>query len=495
MRLGVERPTIGPARPALTSSSLAALRDKGVPRPVTTQPKRKLGELLVEQKLLTSAQLEQALAAQGVSLLPLGSTLIKQGTVSEQDIARALSSQLGVPAVDLGASTIATDVLAVMPLEVAAAHRVLPMAVTGGAVLNVAIANPLDQTLLDEISFASGRATLPFVVPRCALEEAIRNAYAAKARGETFWRGPRSPSAGVHLEVIQPPPPMPPPLPAAPSEIQESSLNTFPAPPTPRPRAAGDKPRVLAVDDEADILDIIDKALSHRGLEVIRAMRGREALDALRTSQPDLVLLDAMLPEIHGFEICRQIKQSAQYQHVPVVIISAIYTGWNFIQDVKRIYGADDYIAKPFKVMELVHRVEDMLQKAKGRPKSPDMAQATKKAAVELRHAAEAFKAGQIEATLEAAQRAVNADPFDARAHFLNATAFERAGRFYEAISAYERVVELAPGQFNALKNLAALFERQGFKAKAAEMWLRALEQSPSEPVRQTIKAHLLGLL
>ena len=68
-------------------------------------------------------------------------------------------------------------------------------------------------------------------------------------------------------------------------------------------------------------------------MEVIRAMRGREALDALRTSQPDLVLLDAMLPEIHGFEICRQIKQSAQYQHVPVVIISAIYTGGTFIRD------------------------------------------------------------------------------------------------------------------------------------------------------------------
>lgn len=463
---------------------------------MTTQPKRKIGELLVEQKLITSAQLEQALAAQGVSLLPLGSTLIKLGLVSEQDVAKVLSSQLGVPALDLGASTIATDVLAVMPVEVASAHRVLPMAVTGGAVLNVAIANPLDQTLLDEIAFASGRATLPFVVPRIALEEGIKQAYAAKAKGETFWRGPRATSATVHLEVIQPPPPLPPPLPAsATPEMSDPGLSTFPAPPPLRPRAAGDKPRVLAVDDEHDILEIIDRALSHRGMEVVRAMRGREALDALRSSQPDLVLLDAMLPEIHGFEICRQIKQSAQYQHVPVMIISAIYTGWNFIQDVKRIYGADEYIAKPFKVMELVHRVEDLLQKAKGRPKSPDVAQATKKAALELRQAAEAFKAGQIEATLEAAQRAVNADPFDARAHFLNATALERAGRFYEAISAYERVVELAPGQFNALKNLAALFERQGFKAKAAEMWLRALEQSPNEPVRQTIKAHLLELL
>ena len=45
---------------------------------------------------------------------------------------------------------------------------------------------------------------------------------------------------------------------------------------------------------------------------------------------------DAMLPEIHGFEICQKIKQSQQYRHIPVIIISAIYTGWNFVQDVKR---------------------------------------------------------------------------------------------------------------------------------------------------------------
>jgi tetratricopeptide (TPR) repeat protein len=68
-------------------------------------------------------------------------------------------------------------------------------------------------------------------------------------------------------------------------------------------------------------------------------------------------------------------------------------------------------------------------------------------------------------------------------------------GDVYQAISEFERVVELAPAMFGALKNLAALYERQGFRAKAVEMWTRALDHSPSDAVRQTIKAHIIGLL
>ena len=73
--------------------------------------------------------------------------------------------------------------------------------------------------------------------------------------------------------------------------------------------------------------------------------------------------------------------------------------------------------------------------------------------------------------------------------------ALHRMGQIYEAISEYERVVELAPTMFSALKNLAALYERQGFKAKAVETWMRAVAQSPSDAVKQTIKAHLMGLI
>jgi DNA-binding response OmpR family regulator len=457
--------------------------------------KKKLGEILLKRQALKPQELERAINAQGSTLLPLGSTLIHLGIADDATVALALAEQYGVPGVDLRASTLSVDALAVVPQEVAVSHHVLPLAFKGQA-LQLAIANPGHTSLLDEIAFASGRATLPFVAPRSVLDETIRAAHEARARGETLWKGSRATSNEPNLVTLQP-------APAEPSNdvgidpgLPERGLESI-APPVqaPIPRAENAPPRVLAVDDEIEILDMVEKALTLKKIEVVRATRGREALELLRSSSPDLVLLDAMLPEIHGFEICSKIKQSPQYRHIPVIVISAIYTGWNFVQDIKRIYGADDYMAKPFRIVELVRRVEEMLAKTKGRPRSPEVQHAVKESARECMRAAEFYRAGQVQESIDASQRAVEADPFDPRAHFMLGTALHRKGRIYEAISEYERVVELAPTQFDALKNLAVLYERQGFKAKAVEMWMRAIAQSPTDAVRQTIKAHLIGLL
>lgn len=453
-------------------------------------PKHPLGGRLPGK--LSAQELEEAMRGQGRS--PRGGhSVLGESPATEEKVCRALAEQFGVPAVQLSASTLDTAVLSLIPEAVAAGHRVLPMT-TNGDVLNLAIANPSDQSLFDEIAFASGKKTLAFVVPRGILDEAVHLAYRAKASGARVWKGPRSTHETPYVSVVtasQKPPP--PPSPTIAPEL-DANLNTFPELPAPQPRASGEKKRILAVDDEVEILDILDTALSARGFEVLRATRGREALEKLRQYAPDIVLLDAMLPEIHGFEICSQIKHSPHYQHTPVIMISAIYTGWNFIQDVKRIHGADDYIEKPFRIMEVVRRVEEVLAAKAGGGSGMDAA-AHQRAAQCMATASEALKKGQIEEGVAAAHRAVREDPFDPRAHFLFATALQRAGKLYEAISEYERVVELAPAQFSALKNLAALYERQGFKAKSVEMWTRALEQSPSDAVRQTIKSHLIGLL
>lgn len=459
----------------------------------------RVGEILVRRGVITRTQLDDALVAQGSSLLPLGSTLIRLGYASEADVAQALAEQYGLPAVDLSASTLDAAVLAVVPREVALQHRILPLAFSGTNALNLGLAKPGDKALIDEIAFATGRSTLPFVVPRLVLEAGIQGAYDARAAGAPIWRGPSSNHEAPHLEVLRSTPPgnglgsalkegFEP-------EVPSSAIEAFPEVPPPKPRPAGSKPRVLAVDDEPDLLEMVRIALGHKGMEVYTATRGREALELLRTVQPDLVLLDAMLPEIHGFELCSQIKRSEHYRHVPVIIISAIYTGWNFSQDVRRIYGADDYVEKPFSPREVVHRVEQALARAGGRPKGPEADRAHRESVRAIRHALERLQASDVSGALAAAEAAVTADPFEPRAHFVLASALNGAGRFYEAISAYEKVVELAPEQFSALKNLAVLYERQGFKAKAVEMWMRALENSPTDAVRQTIKAHLVDLL
>lgn len=448
------------------------------------------GEILVKRSGVARAAIERGLLEQAKLGLPLFSTMFRLGWVEEPVLIAALSEQLGVPGVDLGASVIAASTLSLVPFEVARSHRILPLALRDRA-LELAVADPEQRSVLDEISFATGREVLPCVALRVSLESAIEEAYAARKRGEELWRGRRAESNELRSVLIHP----------GPSRSQVSFESALPEVAAPldaehvEPRREGGPPLVLAVDDEEAILDLIERALGHRGIEVVRAGRGRQALELLQTRNPDLVLLDAMLPEIHGFEICSQIKASERYRHTPVIIISAIYTGWNFAQDVKRLYGADEYLAKPFKVVELVRRVEEMLERTKARPRAPDLQQARREALKEAKRAAELYQGGQSEPALEAAQRAVGADPFDARAHFMLGTIHHGMGQIYQAISEFERVVELAPGMFPAVKNLAILYERQGFRAKAVEMWTRALDHSPSDAVRQTIKAHLIGLL
>jgi DNA-binding response OmpR family regulator len=428
----------------------------------------KIGEILARRVPLRPDQLQEALTQQGRTLLPLASTCLELGYVTEAQATEALSEQYGVPGVCLQASTLSTESLGLVPREVAASHRILPLGVSGGR-LQIAMARPDDRAVLDEVSFASGYGALPYVAVRSVLDRAIEAAYDAKARGDGEVRGPEAPGGAPHLEVVTTTREI-----DIDTSLPGDGLDSFPAASAPEPRPRSDRPLVLAVDDEVEILDIIDKALTHKGI---------------------VVLLDAMLPEIHGFELCQQIKQSDRYGKTPVMMISAIYTGWNFIQDVKRIYGADDYMTKPFRVMELVHRVQELLARSQGPagatapPASGEQLQRT------LRTTMEQLAAGRLQEAVQSAEEAVRTDPFDARAHFVYGTALHRLGRVYEAISEYERVVELAPSQFNALKNLAVLYERQGFKAKAVEMWTRAIAQSPTDAVRKTIKAHLIDLL
>src|SRR5207244_12088845 len=108
----------------------------------------------------------------------------------------------------------------------------------------------------------------------------------------------------------------------------------------------------------------MEQVLQSRKYRVVTARGGREARTKVRETMPDLVVLDGMLPEVHGFEICRQLKTSERFRHIPVIMVSAIHTGWRFAADVKEKYGADDYLEKPFEPVELLRRVESLLNHA-----------------------------------------------------------------------------------------------------------------------------------
>ena len=126
---------------------------------------------------------------------------------------------------------------------------------------------------------------------------------------------------------------------------------------------APSKDRVLVVEDEADLSGSLAFALRAKGYDVLVADRGTSALEALGSFRPDLVLLDLMLPDMSGIEICRHLRKSQDRRQPSVIILSAR------TDEVDRVVGfevgADDYVSKPFSLRELTLRVEARLRTRK----------------------------------------------------------------------------------------------------------------------------------
>ena len=123
-------------------------------------------------------------------------------------------------------------------------------------------------------------------------------------------------------------------------------------------------PQVLIVDDERDLVRLLEFNLQQAGFETAAAYAGVEALEKVRQRVPDLVVLDLMLPDIPGNEVCRQLKASPRTRHVPVLMLTAR------TDEVDRVVGfevgADDFVTKPFSVRELVLRIRAILRRGGG---------------------------------------------------------------------------------------------------------------------------------
>ena len=125
--------------------------------------------------------------------------------------------------------------------------------------------------------------------------------------------------------------------------------------------------RILIVEDEADIRDVIAFNLRQAGHQVIAAAHAKEAMDKLGQN-PALIILDIMLPDSSGVEVCKAIKREPRTQHVPIIMLTA--RGEEIDRVVGFEVGADDYIVKPFSMRELLHRVKAVLRRS-GRGATP----------------------------------------------------------------------------------------------------------------------------
>jgi two-component system, OmpR family, response regulator len=119
-------------------------------------------------------------------------------------------------------------------------------------------------------------------------------------------------------------------------------------------------PQVLVVDDEPNIRELVQVALKFHGCAVTTAATGREALRRAETGQPDLIVLDVVLPDMDGFEVCRRLRTAGN--EVPVIFLTARDTSSDTVTGLA--IGGDDYVTKPFSVEALVARVRAVLRRA-----------------------------------------------------------------------------------------------------------------------------------
>jgi two-component system, OmpR family, phosphate regulon response regulator PhoB len=126
------------------------------------------------------------------------------------------------------------------------------------------------------------------------------------------------------------------------------------------------KPLVLVVEDEAALATMLRYNLEKQGYRVEEAADGQEALTRIAETQPDLVLLDWMLPQMSGLEVCRQIRRKSATRDLPVIMVTARTEDQDAVRGLNT--GADDYIAKPFSMDSLLARIRALLRRSNAMP-------------------------------------------------------------------------------------------------------------------------------
>ena len=121
------------------------------------------------------------------------------------------------------------------------------------------------------------------------------------------------------------------------------------------------KKKILIVEDEESLLKLESILLTSKGYDVRGVSNGREALEAIAEEKPDLVLLDIMLPEIDGFEVCQRIKDDEETRSIPVIMLTAKKSREDMARGEK--VGADWYITKPFKSVMVIETIQRFLNK------------------------------------------------------------------------------------------------------------------------------------
>jgi len=504
--------------------------------------KKPIGSILLKHGAVSSQELADALQQQRPGDPPLVSRLAKTGVIDEHDGIKALSEQSGCPGIDLNQVVIRTQDLSLVPRQMAERRCLLPVLVKGNRMF-VAMANPRDTAVVQELEMVTGKKAFPYVSLSATLRRVIGEAYDRREAGQEHFVGDKcSPQTLRKAGVRQSSPglargaPSPgtgrPPVDEAPSSQLERRLQPshhssvavqgqpvivddmmaraskpipyddptyadLEAPPEvanqPYPAApAGAVGTMLVVDGDAAMRRRVVAVFEQRGYRVLEVDRGDEALQMVRDHSPDVIVLDAQLPHVHGFEVARQLKSSDRYRNIKIVMISSLYRGWRIAEDLKANYGVDGFLEKPFSASDIVHVVEAAVRQGDDGPEAPET---STEAEPYLQAGIAAYKAGELADAIQQLRAGVEADPLAYKVHFHLGLLYGKQGQLYDGIQELETALSIRSDFFPALKNLAVLYQNAGFRNKALEMWERSLVSAPDDQARENIKRMLVAVL
>jgi DNA-binding response OmpR family regulator len=127
--------------------------------------------------------------------------------------------------------------------------------------------------------------------------------------------------------------------------------------------------KILAVEDDASVLEVTKKRLELAGYEVITAIEGLEGLKKARSENPDLIVLDLILPNLNGYQICSMLKQDRKYRDIPIVMFTSLSQEKDVTEGFKA--GADAYVAKPYDSVALLFHIKTLLEQRPNKRPEP----------------------------------------------------------------------------------------------------------------------------
>lgn len=118
--------------------------------------------------------------------------------------------------------------------------------------------------------------------------------------------------------------------------------------------------KIVVIDDEPNITKLLQAFLERKGYQIFLAYDGMSGYELVEKETPHLVITDLLLPRLHGFEVCKKVKENPKLAHIPVILMTAIYKKTRYKLEGKG-YGADDFIEKPFELPTLLSKIEKLI--------------------------------------------------------------------------------------------------------------------------------------